>query len=172
MCDYLVPDRVVVGYGLTGAIAERVAAQGANLLVTVDNGIASVEGVASAQALGAAGADHRPPPARRRAARGRSHGQPQPARLPLCQQGHGRRGGDVLRAAGPARRAARSAAPSIPQPAPAGAAAALVALGTVADVVRLDANNRRLVAQGLKRIRAAHAAGGHGGAVSGGRATL
>jgi single-stranded-DNA-specific exonuclease len=42
----------------------------------------------------------------------------------------------------------------------------LVALGTVADVVKLDANNRRLVAQGLKRIRAGHAAG-HGGAVQG-----
>ncbi|HMT56746.1 MAG TPA: DHH family phosphoesterase, partial [Ottowia sp.] len=50
--DYLVPDRVVDGYGLTPPIAERVAARGADLLITVDNGIASVEGVARARQLG------------------------------------------------------------------------------------------------------------------------
>jgi single-stranded-DNA-specific exonuclease len=50
--DYLVPDRVVDGYGLTAAIARRVAERGADVLITVDNGIASVEGVAEAKALG------------------------------------------------------------------------------------------------------------------------
>ncbi|MDB5860077.1 MAG: recJ, partial [Ramlibacter sp.] len=50
--DYLVPDRVVDGYGLTPPIAERVKARGADLLVTVDNGIASIDGVAAARALG------------------------------------------------------------------------------------------------------------------------
>ena len=50
--SYLVPDRVVDGYGLTPPIAERVAAQGADVLITVDNGIASVEGVARARELG------------------------------------------------------------------------------------------------------------------------
>ena len=50
--DFLVPDRVVDGYGLTPAIAARVHAQGAQLLITVDNGIASVEGVAEAKRLG------------------------------------------------------------------------------------------------------------------------
>ena len=49
---YLVPDRVVDGYGLTPPIAERVAATGAQILVTVDNGIASVAGVARARELG------------------------------------------------------------------------------------------------------------------------
>ena len=49
---YLVPDRVVDGYGLTPAIAQRVKASGAQLLITVDNGIASVDGVATANALG------------------------------------------------------------------------------------------------------------------------
>src|SRR5690606_21822943 len=49
---YLVPDRVADGYGLTPTIAQRVHAQGADLLVTVDNGIASIEGVAAARALG------------------------------------------------------------------------------------------------------------------------
>ena len=50
--QFLVPDRVVDGYGLTGPIAERVRAAGGDLLVTVDNGIASVEGVEAAHALG------------------------------------------------------------------------------------------------------------------------
>ena len=50
--NYLVPDRVVDGYGLTPPIADRVHAAGTDLLVTVDNGIASVDGVARARALG------------------------------------------------------------------------------------------------------------------------
>ena len=50
--DYLVPDRVVDGYGLTAPISERVAKTGADMLITVDNGIASVDGVARAKALG------------------------------------------------------------------------------------------------------------------------
>ena len=49
--DYLVPDRVTDGYGLTASIARRVAERGADVLITVDNGIASVEGVAEAKAL-------------------------------------------------------------------------------------------------------------------------
>ncbi|WP_019374032.1 DHH family phosphoesterase, partial [Melaminivora alkalimesophila] len=52
--DYLVPDRVVDGYGLTPPIARRVHERGADVLVTVDNGIASCEGVAAARALGLA----------------------------------------------------------------------------------------------------------------------
>ena len=43
--DYLVPDRVVDGYGLTPPIARRVKERGADVLITVDNGIASVAGV-------------------------------------------------------------------------------------------------------------------------------
>lgn len=50
--DYLVPDRVVDGYGLTAPISERVKQSGADVLITVDNGIASVDGVARAKALG------------------------------------------------------------------------------------------------------------------------
>ena len=49
---YLVPDRVTDGYGLTPGIAKRVAATGARLLVTVDNGIASFDGVQTAKELG------------------------------------------------------------------------------------------------------------------------
>jgi hypothetical protein len=120
--DYLVPDRVVDGYGLTPPIAERVAARGADLLITVDNGIASVEGVARARQLGlqvlVTDLPAAAPPGGERplqpgeagscrgAAASRRHRQPQPAWLRLCQQGAGRRRRDVLRAAGPARRAA------------------------------------------------------------------
>ena len=50
--SYIVPDRVVDGYGLTASIAKRVKESGADLLVTVDNGIASIEGVAAANAIG------------------------------------------------------------------------------------------------------------------------
>ena len=50
--SYIVPDRVVDGYGLTPPIAQRVKASGADVLITVDNGIASVDGVAVARALG------------------------------------------------------------------------------------------------------------------------
>ena len=50
--SYLVPDRVVDGYGLTAPIAQRVKDQGADVLITVDNGIASMDGVAHAKHLG------------------------------------------------------------------------------------------------------------------------
>ena len=101
--------------------------------------------------------DHHLPARRRRrgrAARRRRDRQPEPAWLHLREQGPGRRRRDVLRAAGAARRTARRAARSRAAQQPRlDALLDLVALGTVADVVRLDANNRRLVAQGLKRIR-------------------
>ena len=179
---YLVPDRVVDGYGLTPPIAERVAATGAQLLITVDNGIASVEGVATARALGLqvlVTDHHLPGPALPEADVLVNPNQPDCAfesksiagvgvmfyvLLALRSELRARGSFDLRPAAGP------------PQggPAPSGGGAThevaslgakplqpkldvllpLVALGTVADVVRLDANNRRLVAQGLKRIRA------------------
>jgi single-stranded-DNA-specific exonuclease len=52
MWHYIVPDRVVDGYGLTAPIAQRVKDSGADVLITVDNGIASMDGVAHARALG------------------------------------------------------------------------------------------------------------------------
>jgi single-stranded-DNA-specific exonuclease len=128
------------------------------VLVTVDNGIASLAGVAHARALGLqvlVTDHHLPAPATGRhgaAARGRRHRQPEPAGLQLCQQVAGRRGRDVLRAAGHARRM-RERGVFDGLAAAAGRLLDLVALGTVADVVKLDANNRRLVAQGLKRVR-------------------
>ena len=152
--SYLVPDRVVDGYGLTPNIAERVADGGADVLITVDNGIASVDGVAAAKARGLAVlvTDHHLP------------GPELPAADVLVnpnQPGCGFESKSIagvgvmfyvlmalrseLRARGLFDAAGQ---PKLDDLLP------LVALGTVADVVRLDSNNRRLVAQGLRRIRA------------------
>ena len=152
--SYLVPDRVVDGYGLTPPIAQRVAAQGADLLVTVDNGIASVAGVAAAKALGLAVliTDHHLPgdalPQADAMVNPNQPGCPFESKslagvgvmfYVLLQLRAELRGRGVFDAASQPR-----LEPLLP----------LVALGTVADVVKLDANNRRLVAQGLKRVRA------------------
>ena len=152
--SYLVPDRVVDGYGLTPPIAERVAAQGADVLITVDNGIASVEGVARARELGlkVLVTDHHLP------------GRELPSadcivnpNQPGCDfESKSIAGVGVMFYVLMALRAElrqRGAFDQATQP-KLDALLPLVALGTVADVVRLDANNRRLVAQGLKRIRA------------------
>ena len=157
--DYLVPDRVVDGYGLTPPISERVKASGADVLITVDNGIASLEGVATARALGlqVLVTDHHLPAV--------VNGQtvlPQADVIvnpnqPGCSFASKSIAGVgvmfyvllALRAELRQRgKFAQGAQPKLDALLP------LVALGTVADVVRLDANNRRLVAQGLKRVRA------------------
>ena len=154
--SYLVPDRVVDGYGLTAAIAERVAQQGAQVLVTVDNGIASVDGVARAKALGltVVVTDHHLPAAVLPAADAIVNpNQPGCGFASKAIAGVG-----VMFYVLMALRAelrARGAFEGVVQPR-LDTLLPLVALGTVADVVKLDANNRRLVAQGLRRIRAGH----------------
>ncbi|MFV0680351.1 single-stranded-DNA-specific exonuclease RecJ [Ottowia sp.] len=154
--DYVVPDRVVDGYGLTPPIAERVAARGAQVLITVDNGIASVEGVARARALGlkVLVTDHHLPGAALPAADVLVNpNQPGCTFESKAAAGVGVMFYVLLALRAELRtRAAFSQAtqPKLDNLLP------LVALGTVADVVRLDANNRRLVAQGLKRIRTGH----------------
>jgi len=157
---YLVPDRVVDGYGLTPAIAERVKASGADLLITVDNGIASLEGVARAQALGlqVLVTDHHLPGAQLPTAEVIVN-----PNQPGCSfESKSIAGVGVmfyvllaLRAELRARGVFDGTGGEGARPQPRlDALLPLVALGTVADVVRLDANNRRLVAQGLKRVRA------------------
>ena len=173
--SYIVPDRVVDGYGLTAPISQRVKDSGADVLITVDNGIASMDGVAKARALGlqVLVTDHHLPAL--------INGQ---IVLPDAdvivnpnQPGCGFASKSIagvgvmfyvllaLRAELRARGVFARPADGPPQigAAPAGATVhqpkldtllPLVALGTVADVVKLDANNRRLVAQGLKRVRA------------------
>jgi single-stranded-DNA-specific exonuclease len=152
--DYLVPDRVVDGYGLTRPIAQRVKARGADVLITVDNGIASIDGVAAAREVGldVLVTDHHLPGAT----------LPQGALIvnpnqPECGfQSKSIAGVGVMFYVLLALRAelrARGVFDERTQP-KLDALLPLVALGTVADVVKLDANNRRLVAQGLRRVRA------------------
>ena len=152
--DYLVPDRVVDGYGLTAPIARRVAERGADLLVTVDNGIASVDGVREAKALGLSVLvtdHHLPGPELPGADAIVNPNQPGCAFESKAIAGVGVMFYVLMALRGELRERGmfdRASQPKLEPLLP------LVALGTVADVVRLDANNRRLVAQGLKRIRA------------------
>ena len=154
--SYLVPDRVVDGYGLTAAIAERVHQQGAQMLVTVDNGIASVEGVARAKALGMTVivTDHHLPAATLPLADAIVNpNQPGCSFASKAMAGVGVMFYVLMALRAELRE--RGAFADMAQPR-LDSLLPLVALGTVADVVKLDANNRRLVAQGLRRIRAGH----------------
>ena len=151
--DFLVPNRFEHGYGLTPEIVAEAAATAPRLIVTVDNGIASHDGVAAAAALGIEVliTDHHLPAAT----------LPAPALIvnpnqPGCAfPGKHLAGVGVMFYVLLATRAelrarghfAERAAPNL------GSLLDLVALGTVADVVRLDRINRTLVAQGLARIR-------------------
>ena len=159
--SYLVPDRVTDGYGLTAPIADRVKALGADVLVTVDNGIASFDGVARAKALGmqVLVTDHHLPALMNNA--NGTIGLPNADVIvnpnqPGCGfESKSIAGVGVMFYVLLALRAEMrergvfnvQSQPKVDLLLP------LVALGTVADVVKLDANNRRLVAQGLKRIR-------------------
>ena len=156
---YVVPDRAVHGYGLTPAIVDLALAQRPDLLLTVDNGIASLEGVAHARALGLAVVvtDHHLPAVVDGAVVLPdatvivNPNQPGCAFASKHLAGVGVMFYVLLALRGELR--TRGALTAATQP-KLDALLDLVALGTVADVVRLDANNRRLVAQGLKRIRA------------------
>ena len=151
--DFLVPNRFEHGYGLTPELAEIAAAQGVDLLVTVDNGIASIAGVARAQALGldVIVTDHHLPA----------------EEVPNCiivnpnQRGCGFASKSlagvgvifyVLMALRAELRRRNYFSDGLKEP-NLGELLDLVALGTVADVVPLDHNNRILVSQGLKRMR-------------------
>ncbi len=152
--DFLVPNRFEFGYGLTPEIVALAAKQNPALLITVDNGISSLPGVAAARTLG----------------------------IDVLVTDHHLAGAELPEAnviVNPnvpgARFASRSLAGvgvafyvmaalhralgdiSLPSPA---TWLDLVALGTVADIVSLDANNRILVAQGLARIRSGRCTAG------------
>jgi single-stranded-DNA-specific exonuclease len=156
---YVVPDRAVHGYGLTPAIVDLAMALQPQVLVTVDNGIASLAGVAHAKALGLKVliTDHHLP--------AREHDEivlpqadvivnPSQPGCPFPSKalaGVGVMFYVLLALRAELRQRGRYADQAQPR---LDALLDLVALGTVADVVKLDANNRRLVAQGLRRIRA------------------
>ena len=153
---YIVPDRVRDGYGLTAPISERVKASGADVLITVDNGIASIEGVQRARALGlqVLVTDHHLPAQQLPAADVIVNpNQPGCAFASKAIAGVGVMFYVLLALRAELRQ--RGVFNDQNQPR-LDALLPLVALGTVADVVRLDTNNRRLVAQGLKRVRAKH----------------
>lgn len=152
--SYLVPDRVVDGYGLTPPIAERVADSGADMLITVDNGIASVDGVAAAQARGLqvlVTDHHLPGPELPTAEVLVNPNQPGCEFESKSIAGVGVMFYVLLALRSELRTRGVFTPASQPK---LDVLLPLVALGTVADVVKLDANNRRLVAQGLRRIRA------------------
>jgi single-stranded-DNA-specific exonuclease len=152
--EYLVPDRFKLGYGLSPELVELAAQRRPDLLITVDNGIASVEGVARARDLGIATliTDHHLPgrelPA---AACIVNPNQPGCAFPSKALAGVGVMFYVVLSLRAELRRRGFFDGKTEPN---LGALTDLVALGTVADVVPLDVNNRNLVSQGLKRLRA------------------
>lgn len=154
---YVVPDRFKMGYGLSPALAELAAAQGCDLLVTVDNGIASLAGVAHAQALGmqVLVTDHHLPGVALPSAEAIVNpNQPGCAFASKHLAGVGVMFYVLLALRARLRDSGWFATRSEPNLAD---YLDLVALGTVADVVKLDHNNRVLVQQGLRRIRAGRA---------------
>lgn len=158
--EYLVPNRIEHGYGLTPAIVELAAARGPDLLLTVDNGIAAVDGVAAANALGIpvlVTDHHLPGEALPSAACIVNPNQPGCAFASKHLAGVGVMFYVLLALRAELRR--RGAYEDRPEP-DLRALLDLVALGTVADVVRLDANNRSLVESGLARMRAGLACAG------------
>ena len=151
---YLVPDRVTLGYGLTPAMVEIAARLEPDVLITVDNGIASVEGIAAARAHGMATliTDHHLPgdvlPEADVIVNPNQPGCDFPSK---ALAGVGVMFYVMLALRAELRERGAFAGGKEPNLAD---LLDLVALGTVADVVKLDRNNRILVAQGLARMRA------------------
>jgi single-stranded-DNA-specific exonuclease len=152
--DFLVPNRFEYGYGLTPKIVQLASTMLPDLIVTVDNGIASVDGVIEANKLGMQVliTDHHLP----------GDKTPQAA----CIVNPNQQGCDFpsknlagvgvmfyILLALRAELRERGVFVNTPEP-NLTELLDLVALGTVADLVKLDANNRILVEQGLRRIRA------------------
>ena len=152
--DYLVPDRFKFGYGLTPEIVALAALRKPDMIITVDNGIASIEGVAAANALNISVVvtdHHLPGLALPEAAAIVNPNQPGCSFSSKAIAGVGVMFYVMLALRAELRRRGRFADGKEPVLAD---LLDLVALGTVADVVRLDRNNRILVSQGLKRMRA------------------
>lgn len=156
--DYLVPNRFEYGYGLSPEIVQVAAQSNPQLIITVDNGISSVAGVREAIRLGikVLVTDHHLP------------GSELPAAQVLLNPNldGSRFASRNLAGVGVAFYLAAAIGRRLQQDGLAGAAKIpvryldLVALGTVADVVPLDRNNRILVEQGLSRIRAGQTVAG------------
>lgn len=153
--DYLVPDRFRFGYGLSVAIAEQAAMRSPDLIVTVDNGVSSVAGVQRARDLGmeVMVTDHHLPGAEMPAASVIVN--PNIASESFSGKSLAGVGVAFYVLAALARALAKREQVAVAEGRAAVTAGLdLVALGTVADLVPLDYNNRILVAEGLRRIRA------------------
>ena len=163
--DFLVPNRFEYGYGLTPEIVQLAATLKPDILITVDNGIASVDGVAAANLLGLQVliTDHHLPadttPQAACIVNPNQHGCKFPSKnlagvgvmfyVLLALRAELRNRGVFKDKSGE-----NKPEPNLTE------LLDLVALGTVADLVKLDANNRILVEQGLRRIRAGACCGG------------
>ncbi len=153
--DFLVPNRFEYGYGLTPEIVALAAERNPQLLITVDNGISSVEGVQAANALGIDTliTDHHLPGAEIPDAIAIVNPNQPGCDFPSkCIAGVGVIFYVVLALRSALRESGWFDTQKIKEPNMA-ELLDLVALGTVADVVALDRNNRILVDEGLKRIR-------------------
>jgi len=151
--DYLVPNRFKFGYGLTPEIVAAALPRAPHCLITVDNGIASLEGVAAARAQGldVLITDHHLPGAE----------LPDATAIVNPNLPGARFASRSLSGVGVAFYLMAALARRLVLPSAAVAERLdLVALGTVADVVPLDRNNRILVHQGLRRIRAGRGVAG------------
>ena len=152
--SYLVPDRFKFGYGLTPAIVEVAAQRKPDLIITVDNGISSLDGVAAAKALGlrVLVTDHHLPGAELPAADAIVNPNQPGDDFPSKNLAGVGVIFYVMLALRARLRGAQWFTEQRPEPNLADLLD-LVALGTVADVVPLDHVNRILVAQGLARMR-------------------
>jgi single-stranded-DNA-specific exonuclease len=157
--EYIVPNRFEYGYGLTPEIVELAKTRKPDLLITVDNGISSIDGVAAAQAAGikVLVTDHHLParqtPTAEAIVNPNQHGCEFQSK---CIAGVGVIFYTMLALRSRLRENGWFVKNELPEPNMADLLD-LVALGTVADVVPLDRNNRILVSEGLKRIRAGRA---------------
>ncbi|HEY7672317.1 MAG TPA: single-stranded-DNA-specific exonuclease RecJ [Gammaproteobacteria bacterium] len=143
---FFIPDRFALGYGLSPEAVDPVAAQEPRLLVTVDNGISSVAGVAAARARGidVLVTDHHLPPAVLPDANAIVNPNLPDSDFP----------GKQLAGVGVLFYVLAALGKAVGSPTAVSQYLDLVALGTVADLVRLDRLNRILVAEGIARIRA------------------
>ena len=157
--DFLVPNRFEFGYGLTPEIVTLAACRAPSLIVTVDNGVSSAAGVAAARERGidVLITDHHLPGTE----------LPQANVIVNPNLKGSRFASRALAGVGVAFYVMAALGRRLEEErlAPAGAPGAaalldLVALGTVADLVPLDGNNRVLVSQGLRRLRAGRCAAG------------
>ena len=157
--DYIVPNRFEYGYGLTPEIVELAKGKNPDLIITVDNGISSIEGIESARAAGIKTlvTDHHLPGRELPAADAIVNPNQPGCEFPSKSiAGVGVIFYVMLALRSRLRDNGWFTSKGIPEPNLA-EQLDLVALGTVADVVALDHNNRILVSEGIKRIRAGRA---------------